>query len=308
MVSKSDQLVKVALLPAAIIALTAALFQVSASATTTFYQGYDTSASSNLGLTGTLNGTVPGTLLAQSTYTSAVASQKLGPLFSYDFQNLAPSTTATGGNVKATGIVSGDGEINIAFAGDNFANLYSGTLNTLTGVPGNGISASDLPENNGFSTVSASGGYVFVQGTGANDTITLTFLNAIDSFGIFLTGLGNNGRVAPVTVAFSDGTSQTITTEGSIDTTGTNGGTAYTGPSNTNAGAEFLGFTSASSAAIKTVTFTQTPGGGDRFSFDNLQYSIVPEPASTTIFLIGGGILSGLALRGRARKAMTVRD
>jgi len=268
------------------------------SATPTYYVGYDTTAATFTQLTNNPGPpTVPGTLTAQSAFTTASGAQHLGSVQQYDFGNLTSNTSTTGGNVSG-GVTSTDGEINVSFTNESFVNVYSTSISNLSNQGQNNVPNGGTSETLGFSTASLTGNYILVQGSTGLNTVLFTFTKPVTSFGLFITGLGNSGG-SPVTASFNDGTAESYVLNGSSATSGAFASSTanYTQTPTSTGGAEYFSFTDTS--GVSSVLFSQTNGSSDRYSFDNFTYSVVPEPGTLASLCIGAMVLGGLIVSRR---------
>lgn len=169
---------------------------------------------------------------------------------------------------------------------------------TLTGVNrlGNDPSILDSPDdpahpqNGGFNTTPLGSRYVELFG----GTLTFTFANPTQFFGVYLTGVQTTSLADNIT--FNDGASQTITVP-STGTTGTNGEIA------------FVGFTDVGKS-ISSVTIhagiANDPGSAfDLIGVDDVRVSAVPEPSSLSLLFsaLVAGALFPISARWRPRHA-----
>jgi hypothetical protein len=127
----------------------------------------------------------------------------------------------------------------------------------------------------GFNITPAGANFRLLFGT----TATFSFASAIDSFGLYVTGLQTN-VVAQETVTFSDGSSQVINVPASI-----------------NGGGAFIGFTDIGKSIV-SVSYSST---SDIVSIDDVRYGnatpAVPEPSTYAMMLLGLGLAGFVARR-----------
>lgn len=110
-------------------------------------------------------------------------------------------------------------------------------------------------------------------------SMTISFTSAIDSFGMYVTGLQTD-VVPQETVTFSDGSSQVINV-----------------PTSTGGGGAFIGFTDIGKSIV-SVTYNAT---NDIVSIDDIRYGnsapAVPEPSTYAMMLLGLGMAGFVARR-----------
>ena len=223
----------------------------TARATTITFDGKDLAAS--------YGGPFPNSDTAHAGFQAAVSGS--GQLLStIDFESAALGSFAS---------ISLGGGVTAAFSGD----FNPG----VSGISNNNASAFGT-----FDTTRPGSRYTLLQTSvgGSGAALTFNFANAIDTFGVYITGLGTD---ATMTLAFNDGTSQTVPITG-----GTPGG--FTD-------AQFVGFTDFG-ASIGSVSL-RLNNANYYIGVDDLSFSTaVPEPAS--LLLLGSGLL-GVAARRRRR-------
>ena len=187
----------------------------------------------------------------------------------------------------------------------NFESAPLGAFTNLTVAPGVTISGTDgngsaqtirntsnfpaFPSVDGYNTTT--GGTQFVEMIGG--TLTFTFQNPTQFFGVYLSGVQTNFFHDFIT--FNDGTTQTISLTG-------------TGTSQLNGETAFLGFVDAG-AGITSITINAgTPAAGfDAIGVDDVSYqtrvtTAAPEPSSLALLLPVAGI-AGMLLRRRGAPA-----
>jgi hypothetical protein len=124
----------------------------------------------------------------------------------------------------------------------------------------------------GFNTTS--GGSKFLQ-TWNFDTVTFKFVNPIQAFGAYITGLGT--RSGDVMLQFNDGSNQSYNLS-NILRNGSPGG------------ASFFGFTEAGKS-ISSVTFAEMTGnrddGADLYGIDDVRFVSSSQPIPTPALLPG---------------------
>jgi hypothetical protein len=134
------------------------------------------------------------------------------------------------------------------------------------------------------------GGAKFVQIFGG--TLTVTFANAIDAFGVYIGGVQTDS----VTLRFNNGAPQAVV----LDSLGTD-------PVSGVAALNFVGFVD----ATKSILSVTIDAGNDTLSFDDLRFSYaanapgIPEPASWAMMIAGFGLAGG-ALRSRSRPRLAL--
>jgi hypothetical protein len=132
------------------------------------------------------------------------------------------------------------------------------------------------------------GGSQFVEMMGG--TLTFTFANPTQFFGVYLTGVQTNFFSDSIT--FNDGTSQTITLVGA-------------GTSSSVGEIAFIGFVDAGKSITSITVNAGAPGpnpttGEDFIGVDDVSFQAVPEPSSLTLGAIACASIFGFA-RSRRR-------
>ena len=195
--------------------------------------------------------------------------------------------------------LSGSDSLLMSAFGPSGTTLASGTsantanLNTVTVTDSGSFGFSVLQQNDQWSGNFANGDFLLWTGninTLDFDTVpvTLTFGSAVAGVGLQIQPDTFGGSFTASIAAFN----ASNVNIGSFTSTGFS----------TSAGdnsALFLGVLS-SAADIKKITINITSPAGVDFAFNELTFADVPEPASTSLFLLGAAILPALSRRRRS--------
>jgi len=229
-------------------------------------------------------GVADSSLWAQQQYKNSTTDV----FFSYKFQNIvltnhqhAIDNTAPNsfGDTHFTGNTTG---WSTSFFGSPSINTGAAVTDEI--LPGPGLNGQ--PADVG-------GKFLFLQPSGGTGTVTLVFGKAAQSAGFMISGLGNLGGSVNVTTNTGD----TYTIKGSNDPTVAGHHTA-----SLNGGLAYYAFNAAH--PFTSLTFSAA-ASSDKWSINEINYTLVPEPAEIVSFIAAALLLGGLMLRKRSRGMST---
>lgn len=159
--------------------------------------------------------------------------------------------------------------------------MEAGLLVGLTGGSGPGISNAEVATGNEFGTFAFSGTkYFLTLGDSGTTQLTITFTQPIRAFGSSISDLGDWGANT------SNSTHQWVTNRGEIYDLVRD--KPY---SHENGNASFMGFTTSNPfTSISLIYPTSAVGtglGADGIGIDDINFAVVPEPASMTAIAVG---------------------
>jgi hypothetical protein len=159
--------------------------------------------------------------------------------------------------------------------------MEAGLLVGLTGGSGPGISNAEVATGNEFGTFAFSGAkYFLTLGDSGTTQLTITFTQPIRAFGSSISDLGDWGTNS------TNSTHQWVTNRGEIYDLVRD--KPY---SHENGNASFMGFTTSNPfTSISLIYPTSALGtglGADGIGIDDINFAVVPEPASMTAIAVG---------------------